>query len=132
MIDGRVQRGRYGIAGEFGHMQVVPDGLRCECGNRGCWEQYASRQRAGPRGARADAAGSPVATDLLDRVGGDPSTLTGPLVTEAARDGDPAARELLAEIGQWLGIGIANLAAAFDPGSVRHRRRASAPRATCC
>ena len=32
----------YGIAGEFGHMQVVPGGHRCECGNRGCWEQYAS------------------------------------------------------------------------------------------
>ena len=39
--DGSVQRGRYGIAGEFGHMQVVPGGHRCECGNRGCWEQYA-------------------------------------------------------------------------------------------
>jgi glucokinase len=42
--------------------------------------------------------------------------LTGPLITQAARDGDPTARELLAEIGHWLGIGIANLAAAFDPG----------------
>ena len=40
--DGRVERGRWGIAGEFGHMQVVPDGQRCECGNRGCGEQYAS------------------------------------------------------------------------------------------
>ena len=46
----RVQRGRYGMAGEFGHMVVVPDGHRCECGNRGCLEQYASRQR--PRCAR--------------------------------------------------------------------------------
>ena len=43
--------------------------------------------------------------------------LTGPLITQAARDGDPTARELLAEIGHWLGIGIANLAAAFDPGT---------------
>ncbi len=42
--------------------------------------------------------------------------LTGPLITQAARDGDPTARELLAEIGHWLGLGIANLAAAFDPG----------------
>ena len=42
VLDGRVIRGRYGIAGEFGHMQVVPDGIRCECGNKGCWEQYAS------------------------------------------------------------------------------------------
>jgi glucokinase len=117
VIDGQVQRGRYGIAGEFGHMQVVPNGLRCECGNKGCWEQYASGN-ALVREARAlIAAGSPVAEDLLSGVGGDPSKLTGPLITAAAQSGDPTAIELLAEIGEWLGVGIANLAAAFDPGT---------------
>ena len=45
-----------------------------------------------------------------------PAALTGPFITEAARDGDPTARELLADIGEWLGVGMANLAAAFDPG----------------
>ena len=116
VLDGRVIRGRFGIAGEFGHMQVVPDGIRCECGNRGCWEQYASGN-ALVREARAlMSAGSPVVSDLFDRVGGHPEDLTGPLVTEAARDGDPLARELLGEIGRWLGIGMADLAAALDPG----------------
>ena len=61
-------------------------------------------------------AGSPVVADLLSRLGGDPTALTGPFITEAARDGDPTARELLADIGRWLGIGLANLASAFDPG----------------
>ena len=42
VLDGRVWRGADGMAGEFGHMQVVPDGLACECGLRGCWEQYCS------------------------------------------------------------------------------------------
>ena len=42
IVNGALQRGRFGVAGEYGHMQVVPDGRRCECGNRGCWEQYAS------------------------------------------------------------------------------------------
>ena len=117
VLDGRVMRGRFGIAGEFGHMQVVPDGIRCECGNRGCWEQYASGN-ALVREARAlMSAGSPVVSDLFDRVGGRPEELTGPLVTEAARDGDPLARELLGEIGRWLGVGIADLAAALDPGT---------------
>ena len=117
VLDGAVVRGRFGIAGEFGHMQVVPDGIRCECGNRGCWEQYASGN-ALVREARAlISAGSPVVTDLVDRVGGRPEDLTGPLVTEAARDGDPLARELLAEVGRWLGIGMADLAAALDPGT---------------
>ena len=42
VLDGAVHRGRNGMAGEFGHMQVVPDGRPCECGGRGCWEQYSS------------------------------------------------------------------------------------------
>ncbi len=118
VLDGRVVRGRYGIAGEFGHMQVVPGGIRCECGNRGCWEQYASGN-ALVREARAlVGADSPMATDLLARVHGRPEDLTGPLVTQAAREGDALARELLAEVGRWLGVGIANLVAALDPGTV--------------
>ncbi|GAA4405993.1 ROK family glucokinase [Fodinibacter luteus] len=117
VLDGRVIRGRYGIAGEFGHMQVVPDGIRCECGNRGCWEQYASGNALVREAQALMSAGSPVVSDLFDRVGGRPEDLTGPLVTEAARDGDPLARELLSEIGRWLGIGIADLAAALDPGT---------------
>ncbi len=117
VIDGRVFRGRYGIAGEFGHMQVVPDGIRCECGNRGCWEQYASGNALVREARSLMSAGSPVVSDLFERVGGDPDELTGPLVTEAARDGDPLARELLGEIGRWLGVGMADLAAALDPGT---------------
>ncbi|KRE36841.1 glucokinase [Janibacter sp. Soil728] len=115
LVGGQLVRGRYGIAGEFGHMQVVPGGQRCECGNRGCWEQYSSGN-ALVREARGLAmANSPMATDLLAHVGGDPASLTGPMITEAARHGDATATELLAEIGHWLGVGIANLAAALDP-----------------
>jgi len=117
LIDGQVQRGRFGIAGEFGHMQVVPGGHRCECGNRGCWEQYASGNALVREARSLFSANSPIASDLLDRVEGDPANLTGPLITQAARDGDLTACELLAEIGNWLGVGIANLAAAFDPGT---------------
>ncbi|WP_411285263.1 ROK family glucokinase [Lapillicoccus sp.] len=117
VIDGQVQRGRFGIAGEFGHMQVVPNGLRCECGNRGCWEQYASGNALVREARSLIAANSPMATDLLSSVGGDAANLTGPLITAAAQTGDQTSIELLAEIGHWLGVGIANLAAAFDPGT---------------
>ena len=116
LFDGVLHRGRFGIAGEFGHMQVVPDGIRCECGNRGCWEQYASGNALVREARSLITARSPVAEDLLERVEGDPSRLAGPLITEAAQEGDATARELLAEVGHWLGVGIANLAAAFDPG----------------
>lgn len=117
LTDGQMQRGRFGIAGEFGHMQVVPDGHRCECGNRGCWEQYASGNALVREARSLIAANSPLAADLSAMVEGDASRLTGPMITEAARGGDPIAAELLAEIGTWLGVGLANLANAFDPGS---------------
>ena len=53
VLDGRLRRGSHGVAGEWGHMRVVPDGRLCACGNRGCWEQYASGTALGadrPRG----------------------------------------------------------------------------------
>jgi len=117
LVNGSVQRGRFGIAGEFGHMQVVPGGHRCECGNRGCWEQYASGNALVREARSLFSANSPIASDLLDRADGLAGNLTGPLITAAASAGDATARELIAEIGNWLGVGIANLAAAFDPGT---------------
>src|SRR5690348_17325348 len=116
VADGVVQRGRYGMAGEFGHMVVVPDGHRCECGNRGCLEQYASGNVLGREARELARAGSPVTMALVERVGGDHSALVGPLITQAAQEGDAAAIELFEEVGRWLGVGLANLAAALDPG----------------
>lgn len=113
--EGRVNRGRWGVAGEFGHMQVVPGGHRCPCGNRGCWEQYSSGNALVREARELAAADSPVAYDILDRVGGHISEITGPVITELAREGDAMCVELFQEIGQWLGVGIANLAAALDP-----------------
>jgi glucokinase len=95
---------------------IVPDGRRCECGNRGCLEQYASGNVLGREARELAAAGSPVTMALVERVGGDHSALVGPLITQAAREGDAAAIELFEEVGRWLGIGLANLAAALDPG----------------
>jgi len=115
VIDGRVFRGANGMAGEFGHMQVVPDGRRCECGNRGCWEQYSSGNVLVREARELVEAQSPAAFQLRELVDGDASRLTGPIVTEAARAGDPSAIEMLREIGDWLGTGLASLTAAFDP-----------------
>ena len=115
VINGQLFRGTYGMAGEWGHMIAVPDGHWCECGNRGCWEQYASGN-ALVRDARALArTNSPTAYRLLELVGGDPDAITGPAVTAAAIAGEPNSVELLADVGGWLGRGIANLAAALDP-----------------
>ncbi len=47
VTDGKLVRGAWGVAAEIGHMRVVPGGHYCGCGHEGCWEQYASGQRAG-------------------------------------------------------------------------------------
>ncbi|MCE7082083.1 ROK family glucokinase [Streptomyces sp. ST2-7A] len=113
--DGSVKRGRYGVAGEFGHMQVVPGGHRCPCGNRGCWEQYSSGNALVREARELAAADSPVAQRILEVVEGRIEDITGPMVTALAREGDPMCVELLEEMGRWLGVGLANLAAALDP-----------------
>lgn len=116
IVDGRLYRGRFGVAAEFGHLRVVPDGLPCGCGNRGCWEAYASGS-ALVRGARELAvSGVPSVRGLLERAGGRVDGITGPVVTSAAQEGDPVAVELFEGLGRWLGVGLASLAAVLDPG----------------
>lgn len=115
VLDGRLRRGRFGMAGEFGHMTVVPGGHRCECGNRGCWEQYASGNALAREARGLVETGSSRAGALHQAVGGDVRLITGTLVGELASKGDRACVELMEEAGEWLGRGLANLAAAFDP-----------------
>ncbi len=110
VVDRQIFRGR-NFAGEVGHMVLDPDGPLCACGRRGCWETFVS-------GSRLDQ----LAAELADRapdgalarlVGADRPE--GRHLTAAAAAGDPAARAALAEVGGWLGRGVANLVAIFDP-----------------
>lgn len=116
IINGALHRGRFGMAGEPGHMRVVPGGRLCGCGNRGCLEQYCSGT-ALVRAAREVAQERPAdAARLLDLAHGDIANIDGPVVTKAAQEGDPAAVDCFDEIGRWLGQGLADLAALLDPG----------------
>ena len=75
--------------------------------------------RALVREARIQAqVGSLLARGLLDRAEGDPDRIDGPLITQAAHDGDPLAIELIASLGRWLGEGIASLTDVLDPAVV--------------
>ena len=84
VINGDLFRGTYGMAGEWGHMISVPGGHRCECGNRGCWEQYASGNALVREARELARSNSPMAYRLLEMLGGDPDQITGPGVTAAA------------------------------------------------
>jgi glucokinase len=118
VIDQRVFRGANGMAGEFGHMQVVENGHRCECGNRGCWEQYASGNALVRDARELVRSASPMAHRLSELVEGDADRLEGPEITRAAAEGDPLSAELLGDVGRWFGVGLAGLTAAFDPGCI--------------
>jgi glucokinase len=116
VLDGRLYRGRFGVAAEIGHLNVVPDGRLCGCGNKGCWEQYASG-RALIREAQELARRSPEqAQRLLELSGGRPEGIAGRMVTEAAQAGDPVALRSFEMLARWLGHGMADLAAILDPG----------------
>ena len=95
-----------------------PTGILCGCGNHGCLEQYASGSAMVREARVAARGGSLLARGLLDRAGGDLERITGPLITEAAQEGDPFAAEQLAHTGFWLGEGIASLTAVLDPAVV--------------
>ena len=135
VIDGELVRGGFGMGGEVGHIQMVPDGVMCGCGNLGCLESYGSGSALVRVTARARRVESPdAARHAVELAGGDIAKISGPLVTEAAHAGDAFAIARLAELGDWIGQGVATLTAVLDPNVVvigggveRGRRPAARP-----
>jgi glucokinase len=113
VLDGRVQVGSAGFAGEIGHMVVDPAGPACPCGRRGCWERFASGAGLGVFAREAALAGH--LGEVVRRSGGDPESVRGEDVSAAAAAGDPAARRVIEQVGWWIGFGLANLACVLDP-----------------
>jgi glucokinase len=113
ILGGRVYRGGHGLAAEIGHLGLVPGGIPCPCGRRGCLEQYASGS-ALTRDARAMAADGR-APALLEAAGGDADAVTGRMVTELAEAGDEAAVQLVHELAEALAVGIASIDAMLHP-----------------
>ncbi len=113
VLDGKLYRGRHGFAGEIGHMVVDPHGPPCPCGQRGCWERFASGSGLG-RLAREAAVGGR-ADRVVALAGGDPEAVLGEHVTAAAAEGDPEALAVMDDFAWWVALGLANLANALDP-----------------
>jgi len=110
---GRLFRGGYGAGAELGHLRVVPDGLPCGCGARGCIEQYGSGRallRLANDIADVGGIGLPLAQARRDNDG-----LTGTIVGEFIAAGDAGAIHALQELGRWLGQACASLGAVLDP-----------------
>jgi glucokinase len=111
--DGELFLGSHGYAGEIGHQTILVDGPLCGCGNHGCLEALAAGPAIGRMGQEAAAQG--VAPYLLELGCGHPQQVTGRHVTQAAREGDGPAVEIIARAGRYIGMGLANLANILNP-----------------
>jgi len=96
VVGGALQRGANGFAGEIGHMVIEANGLECVCGQRGCWERYAS------------------GSALRTLSGG----MSGEEVISRARNNEPAAIGVIDEFARWFAIGVASLTNVLDPSVV--------------
>lgn len=112
ILNHQLVRGSTGMAGEFGHTAIVPDGLECRCGNRGCWEVYASNSAAVRYYQQSS---SPVRNA---RSGAQSSTGSVPTFDDLLRlteQGDPKAEEAIRQMADYLGRGIALLVTGLAP-----------------
>ncbi len=101
VIDGTLYRGFYGVAPEWGHLVVVPDGRPCPCGKRGCWERYCS--------------GTALLQTYREFADGAGDAVSGADVATLGRAGDATAVAALTDFGRWLGIGLSMIADVLDP-----------------
>ncbi|HEX7295933.1 MAG TPA: ROK family protein, partial [Pyrinomonadaceae bacterium] len=112
ILNHQLVQGSTGTAGEFGHAALVQDGLECSCGNRGCWEMYASNSAAvryysqassTSRGRRSNTTEKTISFDHLLRL---------------AEQGDGKAVDALRQMANYLGRGIAPLVAGLAPDMI--------------
>lgn len=113
---GNLLRGKDGTAGEVGHIKVMRDGRLCGCGAKGCLESYGSV--SGMVQTACEGLKNGEASSLLDACNGNLGTLTGAMISDAVRSGDPFAKSVLHETATWLGIGIASLINLFNPEKI--------------
>lgn len=108
VLNGEIWHGADGMAGEIGHITIIPDGRECSCGNRGCLETYTSA-RGIVQSYR----------EALDRQGvpkSDPRRYySSEKIYRAAQEGDSTARAVMEDMGRHLGIGLAGLINIFNP-----------------
>ncbi|MEN6606858.1 MAG: ROK family transcriptional regulator [Bryobacteraceae bacterium] len=101
VINGQILQGASSAASECGHIVLYPEGRRCQCGNKGCWEQYVS-----------DLA---LSREYAEQSGRPEGEIEARQVVELARGGDQVARKVLNEVARDVGLGLVNLTMAFNP-----------------
>ena len=113
VLGGKVFSGSHGVATEIGHMITVVDGEMCTCGNRGCFERYASATALIREGRRMCEAKPDAA--LAKSVGGDLSAINAKHVIDLAKAGDPDCAAIFDRYVEHLAIGLVNIINLYDP-----------------
>jgi predicted NBD/HSP70 family sugar kinase len=101
--NGQLLRGENGMAGEFGHIQIDPNGPRCACGNNGCWEMLASNRAAISYYSELASSSSPISFDALLKL---------------SQSGDAHAVAALTRMAEHLGHGIRIISVALAPREI--------------
>ncbi len=116
VLKGRIFHGASDAAGEIGHMTIDSTGRKCNCGNYGCLEAYASGPAIAARAVEGIEAGAE--SMLPGLVDGDLDEITAATVYEGAVLGDAYANEVMKETAKFLGTGVANIINMLNPEMV--------------
>lgn len=116
IFNGKLYSGSSGSAGEVGHMTIDDNGPRCNCGNTGCLELYASGKAVARDAQRMVAKGAK--TRILRMADWEAANITAKTVAAAAREGDQVALEVIHRAASYLGIGLANLINIMNPDMI--------------
>ena len=116
VLNGKPWSGHHGVAGEVGHMILVPDGLLCNCGRCGCVERYCSATALVTQARQACLTHAD--NGMLRMAGGDPANITARLVVDAAKAGDPVALRVFRNFVRYLAMTVDNVINFLDPEMV--------------
>lgn len=112
ILNHQLVQGSTGTAGEFGHAAIVQDGLECSCGNRGCWEMYASNSAAVRYYTQAGSPGRGRRSATVE------NTISFDHLLRLADQGDAKAVDALQQMAKYLGLGLAPLISGLAPDMI--------------
>jgi glucokinase len=115
VLDGKLLLGTSSFAGELGHNIIDPNGPECICGNRGCWEMFASGTAIRDTALQFMQDRPSTISDLIES---GTEAISAKHVFEAAKQGDPVAVEVIDRTIHYMALGIANAVHTFNPDRI--------------